>query len=105
MGDQGRTIRIPVHMVETINKLSRISRRLEQDIGREPADEELAAELDLQADRVREIKKAAQEPVSLEIPVGSEDDSRLGDFVPHEASLSPADVATPQRLKHMMDRV
>jgi RNA polymerase sigma factor (sigma-70 family) len=71
IADQARTIRIPVHMVETINKLSRISRRLEQDIGREPADEELAAELDLGADRVREIKKAAQEPVSLEIPVGS----------------------------------
>ena len=74
IADQARTIRIPVHMVETINKLSRISRRLEQDIGREPADEELAAELDLAADRVREIKKASLEPVSLEIPVGSEDD-------------------------------
>jgi RNA polymerase primary sigma factor len=105
IADQARTIRIPVHMVETINKLSRISRRLEQDIGREPADEELAAELDLQADRVREIKKAAQEPVSLEIPVGSEDDSHLGDFVPDEASLSPADVATRQMLKEQMDDV
>jgi RNA polymerase primary sigma factor len=105
IADQARTIRIPVHMVETINKLSRISRRLEQDIGREPADEELAAELDLQAERVREIKKAAQEPVSLEIPVGSEDDSHLGDFVPDEASLSPADVATRQMLKEQMDDV
>ncbi len=105
IADQARTIRIPVHMVETINKLSRISRRLEQDIGREPADEELAAELDLAADRVREIKKAAQEPVSLEIPVGSEDDSHLGDFVPDEASLSPADVATRQMLKEQMDDV
>jgi RNA polymerase primary sigma factor len=105
IADQARTIRIPVHMVETINKLSRISRRLEQDIGREPADEELAAELDLGADRVREIKKAAQEPVSLEIPVGSEDDSHLGDFVPDEASLSPADVATRQMLKEQMDDV
>ena len=105
IADQARTIRIPVHMVETINKLSRISRRLEQDIGREPADEELAAELDLAADRVREIKKAAQEPVSLEIPVGSEDDSHLGDFVPDESSLSPADVATRQMLKEQMDDV
>ncbi|MBV9596446.1 MAG: RNA polymerase sigma factor RpoD [Chloroflexi bacterium] len=105
IADQARTIRSPVHMVETINKLSRISRRLEQDIGREPADEELAAELELGADRVREIKKAAQEPVSLEIPVGSEDDSHLGDFVPDEASLSPADVATRQMLKEQMDDV
>jgi RNA polymerase primary sigma factor len=105
IADQARTIRIPVHMVETINKLSRISRRLEQDIGREPADEELAAELDLPSERVREIKKAAQEPVSLEIPVGSEDDSHLGDFVPDESSLSPADVATRQMLKEQMDDV
>jgi RNA polymerase primary sigma factor len=105
IADQARTIRIPVHMVETINKLSRVSRRLEQDIGREPADEELAAELDLMAERVREIKKAAQEPVSLEIPVGSEEDSHLGDFVPDEASLSPADVATRQMLKEQMDDV
>jgi len=105
IADQARTIRIPVHMVETINKLSRISRRLEQDIGRELADEELAAELDLAADRVREIKKAAQEPVSLEIPVGSEEDSSLGDFVPDESSLSPADVATRQLLKEQMDDV
>jgi RNA polymerase primary sigma factor len=105
IADQARTIRIPVHMVETINKLSRISRRLEQDIGREPADEELAAELELAAERVREIRKASLEPVSLEIPVGSEDDSHLGDFVPDEASLSPADVATRQMLKEQMDDV
>jgi RNA polymerase primary sigma factor len=105
IADQARTIRIPVHMVETINKLSRLSRRLEQDIGREPLDEELAAELELASERVREIKKAAQEPVSLEIPVGSEEDSHLGDFVPDEASLSPADVATRQMLKEQMDDV
>jgi RNA polymerase primary sigma factor len=105
IADQARTIRIPVHMVETINKLSRVSRRLEQDIGREPLDEEIAAELDLGSDRVREIKKAAQEPVSLEIPVGSEDDSHLGDFVPDEATLSPADQATRQMLKEQMDDV
>jgi RNA polymerase primary sigma factor len=105
IADQARTIRIPVHMVETINKLSRVSRRLEQDIGREPLDEELAAELDLGPERVREIKKAAQEPVSLEIPVGTDDDSHLSDFVPDEASLSPADVATRQMLKEQMDDV
>src|ERR671930_318253 len=105
IADQARPIRIPVHMVETINKLSRLSRRLEQDIGREPLDEELAAELELGPERVREIKKAAQEPVSLEIPVGSEEDSHLGDFVPDEASLSPADVATRQMLKEQMDDV
>ncbi|MDQ3811977.1 MAG: sigma-70 family RNA polymerase sigma factor, partial [Chloroflexota bacterium] len=105
IADQARTIRIPVHMVETINKLSRISRRLEQDIGREPADEELAAELDLAAERVREIRKASLEPVSLEIPVGAEDDSHLGDFVPDESSLSPADVATRQMLKEQMEDV
>jgi RNA polymerase primary sigma factor len=105
IADQARTIRIPVHMVETINKLSRISRRLEQDIGREPADEELAAELELAAERVREIRKASLEPVSLEIPVGSEDDSHLGDFVPDESSLSPADVATRQMLKEQMEDV
>jgi RNA polymerase primary sigma factor len=105
IADQARTIRIPVHMVETINKLSRVSRRLEQDMGREPVDEELAAELDLQPERVRDIKKAAQEPVSLEIPVGSEEDSRLGDFVPDESSLSPADVASRQMLREQMEDV
>ncbi len=105
IADQARTIRIPVHMVETINKLSRLSRRLEQDIGREPLDEELALELDLPVERVREIKKSAQEPVSLEIPVGSEEDSHLGDFVPDEGSLSPSDSATRQMLKEQMEDV
>ncbi len=105
IADQARTIRIPVHMVETINKLSRLSRRLEQDIGREPLDEELALELELPVERVREIKKSAQEPVSLEIPVGSEDDSHLGDFVPDESSLSPSDSATRQMLKEQMEDV
>ncbi len=105
IADQARTIRIPVHMVETINKLSRLSRRLEQDIGREPLDEELALELELPVERVREIKKSAQEPVSLEIPVGSEEDSHLGDFVPDEGSLSPSDSATRQMLKEQMEDV
>jgi RNA polymerase primary sigma factor len=105
IADQARTIRIPVHMVETINKLSRLSRRLEQDIGREPLDEELGAELELSPERVRDIRKAAQEPVSLEIPVGTEEDSRLGDFVPDDASLSPADMASRQMLKEQMDDV
>ncbi len=105
IADQARTIRIPVHMVETINKLSRLSRRLEQDIGREPLDEELALELELPVERVRDIKKSAQEPVSLEIPVGSEEDSHLGDFVPDESSLSPSDSATRQMLKEQMEDV
>ena len=105
IADQARTIRIPVHMVETLNKLSRVSRRLEQDIGREPLDEELALELDLPVERVREIRKSAQEPISLEVPVGSEDDSHLGDFVPDESSLSPADVASRQMLKEQMEDV
>jgi RNA polymerase primary sigma factor len=105
IADQARTIRIPVHMVETINKLSRLSRRLEQDIGREPLDEELGAELELSPERVRDIRKAAQEPVSLEIPVGTEEDSRLGDFVQDDASLSPSDMASRQMLKEQMDDV
>jgi len=105
IADQARTIRIPVHMVETINKLARLGRRLEQDLGRDPQDEELAAELDLGPERVRDIKKAAQEPVSLEVPVGSDEESHLGDFVPDESSLSPADVATRQMLKEQMEDV
>jgi len=105
IADQARTIRIPVHMVETINKLSRISRRLEQDIGREPADEELAAELDLAADRVREIKKASLEPVSLEIPVGSEDDSHLGDFIEDQKAIATSDAASHHLLKEQITSV
>src|SRR5262245_66227230 len=90
IADQARTIRVPVHMVETINKLIRTSRRLLQELGREPTADEIAAEMQIPADKVEEIIKAAQEPVSLESPVGEEDDSRLGDFVEDAAALAPA---------------
>ncbi len=99
IADQARTIRIPVHMVETINRLVRESRRLIQELGREPTSEEIAARMDLAPDRVREIIKVAQEPVSLETPIGEEDDSHLGDFLPDEAAMLPHDVATHQLLK------
>ncbi|MBI2756239.1 MAG: RNA polymerase sigma factor RpoD [Chloroflexi bacterium] len=105
IADQARTIRIPVHMVETLNKLARLSRRLEQDIGRDPADEELAAELDLTVDRVREIRKAAQEPMSLEVSLGLDDDSRLGDLVRDDLTPSPSDQASRLMLKEQMDEV
>lgn len=105
LADQARTIRLPVHMVETMNRLARLSRRLEQDLGREPQDEELGIESDLPLGRIREIRKASQEPLSLEIPVGSEDDSFLGDFVPDETSPSPADLAARNMLREQMDDV
>jgi RNA polymerase primary sigma factor len=105
IADQARTIRIPVHMVETINRLSRLSRRMEQDLGREPLEEEIGLEMDLGVERVREIKKAAQEPVSLEIPVGAEDDSRLSDFVPDDSNPGPADVASRMMLREQVDSV
>ena len=82
IADQARTIRIPVHMVETINKLIRVSRQLVQELGREPSAEELAKEMEMPVDKVREIMKIAQEPVSLETPIGEEEDSHLGDFIP-----------------------
>ena len=99
IADQARTIRIPVHMVETINKLVRESRRLIQDLGREPTSEEIGARMELAPDKVREIIKVAQEPVSLETPVGEEDESHLGDFLPDEAAMLPHDAATHQLLK------
>jgi RNA polymerase primary sigma factor len=99
IADQARTIRIPVHMVETINRLVRESRHLIQELGREPTSEEIAERMDLAPDRVREIIKVAQEPVSLETPIGEEDDSHLGDFLPDEAAMLPHDVATHQLLK------
>ena len=89
--DQARTIRIPVHMVETINKLVRVPRQLLQDLGREPTPEEIDAEMDLPTEKVREILKIAQEPVSLETPIGEEDDSHLGDFIEDDNATSPAD--------------
>lgn len=98
IADQARTIRIPVHMVETINKFNRIARRLMQEIGREPTPEEIAKEMEIGVDKVREIIKVSQEPASLEAPVGEEEDSRLGDFI-QDASASPTDQATQALLK------
>ena len=94
IADQARTIRIPVHMVETINKLIRVSRQLLQELGREPMPEEIAKEMDTTVDRVREIMKIAQEPVSLETPIGEEEDSHLGDFIEDHDAPAPADAAS-----------
>lgn len=105
IADQARTIRIPVHMVETINRLIRTSRRLQQELGREPTSEEIGAELQLDADRVREIIKISQEPVSLEMPIGEEEDSNLGDFIEDNKVLAPADAASRKMLKEQMDDV
>ncbi len=105
IADQARTIRIPVHMVETINKLIRISRQLLQELGREPSAEEIAQEMDMSPEKVREIQKIAQEPVSLETPIGEEDDSHLGDFIPDEDALAPADAAAYELLKEQLEDV
>ncbi|HHW15635.1 MAG TPA: RNA polymerase sigma factor RpoD [Firmicutes bacterium] len=105
IADQARTIRIPVHMVETINKLIRVQRQLLQELGREPTPEETAAEMDMSVDRVREILKIAQEPVSLETPIGEEEDSHLGDFIPDEESPAPAEAASFLLLKEQLEDV
>ncbi len=105
IADQARTIRIPVHMVETINKLIRIQRQLLQELGREPTPEEIAREMDLDAERVREIMKISQEPVSLETPIGEEEDSHLGDFIPDEEAQEPADAASFALLKDQLEGV
>ncbi len=105
IADQARTIRIPVHMVETINKLIRIQRQLIQQLGREPTPEEIAREMDIPGDRVREILKIAQEPVSLETPIGEEEDSHLGDFIEDEDALMPADAASFHLLKEQLEDV
>ncbi len=105
IADQARTIRIPVHMVETINRLIRISRRLLQDLGREPTSEEIAAQMEITAEKVREIIKVSQEPVSLETPIGEEDDSHLGDFIEDHTALAPADAASHQLLKEQVEDV
>ncbi len=97
IADQARTIRIPVHMVETINKLIRVSRQLLQELGREPSPEEIAEEMDIPVERVREILKISQEPVSLETPIGEEEDSHLGDFIQDENVPVPADAALTER--------
>ncbi|MCM0582223.1 RNA polymerase sigma factor RpoD [Weissella diestrammenae] len=105
IADQARTIRIPVHMVETINKLIRIQRQLLSDLGREPTPEEIGAEMDIATDKVRDILKIAQEPVSLETPIGEEDDSHLGDFIEDNEAVSPADSAAYQMLKEQLESV
>ena len=102
IADQARTIRIPVHMVETINKLVRVSRQLVQELGREPTPEELAKELNMPVDKVREISKISQEPVSLETPIGEEEDSHLGDFIPDEDAPAPSEAASFVLLKEQL---
>ncbi|AGX05551.1 MULTISPECIES: RNA polymerase sigma factor RpoD [Bacillaceae] len=105
IADQARTIRIPVHMVETINKLIRVQRQLLQDLGREPTPEEIAEDMDLTPDKVREILKIAQEPVSLETPIGEEDDSHLGDFIEDQDATSPSEHAAYELLKEQLEDV
>lgn len=105
IADQARTIRIPVHMVETINKLIRVSRQLLQDLGREPSPDEIAKEMGLEEEKVREILKIAQEPVSLETPIGEEEDSHLGDFIEDDQAQAPAEAATFTLLKEQLIEV
>ena len=102
IADQARTIRIPVHMVETINKLIRVSRQLLQELGREPQPEEIAKEMSMSVERVREIMKISQEPVSLETPIGEEEDSHLGDFIPDDDAPAPAEAAAFTLLKEQL---
>ena len=99
LADQARTIRVPVHMVETINKLARVQRQLTQDLNREPTDEEIAKKLGITVEKVREVYKISQDPVSLETPIGEEEDSHLGDFVPDERALGPEEYTTVEMLK------
>ena len=105
IADQARTIRIPVHMVETIHRVSRTSRQLLQENGREPTVEEIAEKLGMTPEKVREIMKAAQDPVSLETPIGEEDDSHLGDFIPDDSSPTPADAVSYQLLREQLNKV
>lgn len=105
IADQARTIRIPVHMVETINKLVRIQRQLLQELGREPSPEEIGEEMGLSAERVREIQKISQEPVSLETPIGEEEDSQLGDFIEDDAAVVPPDAASFSMLQEQLTKV
>lgn len=105
IADQARTIRIPVHMVETINKLIRVSRQLLQELGRDPKPEEIAAKMDMTEEKVREIMKIAQDPVSLETPIGEEEDSHLGDFIPDDDALAPAEAAAYSLLREQIGEV
>ncbi len=105
IADQARTIRVPVHMVETINKLARVQRQLTQEFNREPTDEEVAKKLGISVDKVREVYKISQDPVSLETPIGEEDDSHLGDFIKDERTMSPEEYATSEMLKEELSGV
>ena len=105
IADQARTIRIPVHMVETINKLVRVQRQLLQDLGRDPTPEEIGAEMGMTADRVREIQKISQEPVSLETPIGEEEDSQLGDFIEDSTAVAPPEAASDSMLREQLEQV
>ena len=105
IADQARTIRVPVHMVETINKLARIQRQMTLELNREPSEDELAEKMGTTVEKIREIYKISQEPVSLETPIGEEDDSHLGDFVPDERNMSPEDYATNEMLKDEISEV
>ena len=105
IADQARTIRVPVHMVETINKLARVQRQLTQDLNREPTDEEIAKKLGISIEKVREVYKISQDPVSLETPIGEEDDSHLGDFIEDESTISPTQFANNELLKEEIDLV
>ncbi len=105
IADQARTIRVPVHMVETINKLARIQRQLTQELNREPTDEEIAKKLGITIEKVREVYKISQDPVSLETPIGEEDDSHLGDFIKDERTMSPEEYATVELLKEELSDV
>ncbi len=105
IADQARTIRIPVHMVETINKLVRVQRQLLQDLGRDPTPEEIGEEMGISADRVREIQKISQEPVSLETPIGEEEDSQLGDFIEDSQAVVPPDAASFSMLQEQLSQV
>ena len=105
IADQARTIRVPVHMVETINRLARVQRQLTQELNREPTEKELSKKLGISEEKVREVMKISQEPVSLETPIGEEDDSHLGDFVPDERTMSPEEYATAELLKEELSSV
>ncbi|MCI8446258.1 MAG: RNA polymerase sigma factor RpoD [Bacilli bacterium] len=105
IADQARTIRVPVHMVETINKLARVQRQLTLELNREPSEEELAKKMNVSVDKIRDIYKISQEPVSLETPIGEEEDSHLGDFVPDERNMSPEEYATNEMLKDEISEV
>ena len=105
LADQARTIRVPVHMVETINKMSRIQRQMTLELNREPSEEEIAERMDISVEKVREVIKISQDPVSLETPIGEEDDSHLGDFIKDESSLSPEEYATNEILKEEIKSV